>query len=187
MTRAKALLAIGLIWRTWQTRWVLLVSATLYLLLYLFAIGDLGFHGAPSPLGVQWNRHPFTILFKQRSPFYFEAIAVVELPFLTYLFSPMNLLLGLVLSTLVGLNLAFSYLSLVQPKVCYGRPALGFLASLPALLAGAACCGPLLLLLLGIQATASLIALFGILVPIALLLLAGTLVVNVRRTDLDYP
>jgi hypothetical protein len=48
---------------------VLLVSATLYLLLYLFAIGDLGFHGAPSPLGVQWNRHPFTILFKQRSPY----------------------------------------------------------------------------------------------------------------------
>jgi hypothetical protein len=102
MTRAKALLAIGLIWRTWQTRWVLLVSATLYLLLYLFAIGDLGFHGAPSPFGVQWSRHPFTLLFKQRSPFYFEAIAVVELPFLTHLFSPMNLLLGLVLSTLVG-------------------------------------------------------------------------------------
>ena len=69
MTRAKALLAIGFIWRTRQTRWVLL-SVTLYLLLYLFAIGDLGFHVAPSPLEVQWSRHPFTIFFKQHSPFY---------------------------------------------------------------------------------------------------------------------
>jgi hypothetical protein len=119
---------------------------------------------------------------------YFVALIPALLQYLSISYSTKHASeLGLVLSTLVGLNLAFSYLSLVQPKVCYGRPALGFLASLPALLAGAACCGSPLLLLLGIQATASLIALFGILVPIALLLLAGTLVVNVRRTDLDYP
>ena len=36
-----AIWAIGLIWRTWQTRWVLLVSATLYLLLYLKVLFEL--------------------------------------------------------------------------------------------------------------------------------------------------
>lgn len=40
--------------------------------------------------------------------------------------------------------------------------------------------------MLGIQASASLIALFGVLVPIAILLLLGTLLLNGSRTNVPY-
>jgi hypothetical protein len=169
-----------------RTRRVFLVSSALYLLLYLFAIGDLGFHRWQNDFAVRTSSQPFAILFKQISPFYFEAIAMVKLPFMTYLFSPVNLLFAVVLAVLVGLNIALSYIAIVQPKVCYGNPTLGFFSSLPALIAGSACCGPIILLVLGIQASASLIALFGVLVPIAIMLLLGTLVLNGRRTNMHY-
>ena len=85
-----------------------------------------------------------------------------------------------------ALNIALSYIAIVQPKVCYGNPTLGVFSSLPALIAGSACCGPIILLVLGIQASVSLIALFGVLVPIAIMLLLGTLVLNGRRTNVHY-
>jgi hypothetical protein len=177
---------IGLIIQKRRTRWVFLVSSVLYLLLYLFAIGDLGFYGWQNEFAVQTSSQPFPMLFKQISPFYFEAIALVKVPLMSYLFSPLNLLFAIVLAVLVGLNIALSYIAIVQPKVCYGNPTLGVFSSLPALIAGSACCGPIILLVLGIQASAFLIALFGVLVPIAIMLLLGTLVLNGRRTNVHY-
>lgn len=76
------------------------------------------------------------MLFKQTTPFRFEGIAIIQASAITYLFSPMNFAIALVLSVLVGLNIAFSYLAVVAPKVCYGRPGAGIWASLPGLLSG---------------------------------------------------
>ncbi|MCL7419684.1 MAG: hypothetical protein M8364_02095 [Methylobacter sp.] len=168
------------------TRRVLLWSAFLYGLLYLLAIGDLDFHSFSSNMALTWSGQPLDLLFKSRAPFYFEAIAVVEFFFLTYLFSPLNLLLAVTLALLVGLNVTTSYIGFVQPKVCRGRPAAGLLTSLPALLAGSACCGPLLLVLLGIQATAALVAFFSLLVPVSILLLLGAWLLSLRQIDIEY-
>jgi len=177
---------IKLIMQKRRTRRVFGWSASLYLLLYLYAIGDLRFHPWQAEVAVRFSPQPFELLFKPISPFYFEAIGMIQLPFLIYLFSPLNLLLAILLSVLVGLNIAFSYMAIVAPQVCYGNPASGVLSALPGLLAGSACCGPIILLVLGIQASASLIALFGWLVPIAIVLLIATLLINAKRTNIEY-
>lgn len=169
-----------------RTRNVVGIAGGVYFLILLLAFGDLGFHGPSGIYAAQWVREPWALLFKQIAPFRFEAVALVEASVLTYLFAPVNLLIAAMLAFLVGLNIAFTYLAIVAPRICYGRPGAGVLASLPGLLAGWACCGPVILIVLGVQASASLIALFGWLLPIALALLTGTLVFNAGRTNMEY-
>lgn len=188
MTEAihRAFTVTRLIVRKQRTCRVFWWSTLLYLLLYLYAIGDLRFHAWQGEISARFSPQPLELLFKPISPFYFEAIGLVQLLLLTYLVSPINLLIAMALALLVGLNIAFSYMAIVAPKVCYGNPAAGILSTLPGLLAGSACCGPLILIVLGVQASASLIAFFGWLVPIAVVLLMVTLIVNARRTNIEY-
>lgn len=169
-----------------KTRRVTLIAAIAYLVIFLLATGDLGIHSPTGLWDVRLIRAPWELMFKQTSPFRFEGIAIVQASTITYLFSPLNLLIALVLSFLVGLNIAFTYLAIVAPKVCYGQPAAGIFSALPGLLAGWACCGPIILIVLGVQASASLIAFFGWLLPIAAALLIGTLVFNGGRTNIGY-
>jgi hypothetical protein len=185
-TPAKLLTGLRVIGKKKNIRRIFLLSTVCYLLLYLLAISDLSFHSSPRSFAMVWSPQPFSILFKPISPFYFEAIALLELPFLTFLLSPINLLIGFALSLLVGVNIAFSYFAFTQPQVCHGKPTAGILASLPALLAGSACCGPLILIAFGIQASAALIAFFGWLIPMAVLLLVGALLFNGRRMNFYY-
>ncbi|MCO6440869.1 MAG: hypothetical protein J5I81_07245, partial [Nitrococcus mobilis] len=63
------------------------------------------------------------------------------------------------------------------------RPAAGLLAALPGLLAGSACCGPVLFIVLGLPISASVVGLFGMLVPVAAALLVLALLFNLRRVD----
>ena len=63
---------------------------------------------------------------------------------------------------------------------CGLSPATGFLAGLPGLLAGSACCAPILLVLLGVQVTASLVTLIGLMIPAAFVLLLGGLALTLR-------
>jgi hypothetical protein len=64
------------------------------------------------------------------------------------------------------------------------------LAGLPGLLAGSACCAPILFVLLGVQVTASLVTFMGLMIPAAFVfLLAGmalTLRVAARRCGEAY-
>ena len=83
---------------------------------------------------------------------------------------------------LVGLNLALTYLAWTQPKACgIGESSSGLLAGLPALLSGTACCGPVLLLVVGIQASGVLITAFQFLLPVAALVLVGSLILVGRQ------
>jgi len=90
-------------------------------------------------------------------PFMFMPVARVSLGPVTYLFS-LNTVFGAVLAGLVGLNLALTYLVWRQPKACgIGGKSGGLLASVPALLSGTACCGPVVLIVLGVQASGVLL------------------------------
>jgi len=71
----------------------------------------------------------------------------------------------------------------VQPSACGLEASTGVLAGVPALLSGAACCGPTILLVLGIQASGTLITAFELLVPVAIVLLVGGLLLIGRRVD----
>lgn len=95
----------------------------------------------------------------------------------------MNLLLGFGLSVLVGLNLALSYLAVRQPASCGIGAGTGLLASIPALLSGTACCAPVILIVLGIQASALVLSLFVWLLPIGTGALLVSLVYVATRID----
>ena len=84
---------------------------------------------------------------------------------------------------LAGSNLALTYLGLVQPRACGLEASTGVVAGVPALLSGAACCGPTILLVVGVQASAAWIGVFRLLVPVALALLVGSLLLIGRRVD----
>ncbi|WP_424019345.1 hypothetical protein ACOZ4N_07695 [Halorientalis pallida] len=175
--------ASALVFRRRDSLSVFALVTGLYLLTYLWAIGHLapGLGGfdlliVADPLG--------KLLRPELGPFSFTPVARVALGPVTYLFS-LNTLVGLGLAALVGLNLALTYLIWRQPAACgIGRSSTGLLAGVPALLSGTACCGPVVLLVVGVQASGVLLTGFQLLLPVAVLLLVGSLVLVGRRVTL---
>ena len=166
----------------WDSRLVFLAATLAYLVVYLATVGDLFVGGGAGGVSVR-VADDLSRAFTTSGFFRFEAIAVVSAGPVTYLFSPLNTALALLLSVLVGANLGLSYLGWVQPRACGLESSTGILAGIPALLSGAACCGPTILLVVGVQASATIITGFQFLVPLALVLLVGSLLVIGRQVD----
>ena len=161
-----------LAWR--RTRRVVEFSALAYVVVYLYGLGDWRYGG--QAFRVQVSDRVGEVLFRSLGPFQFEPVVLLESPWITFLFSPVNILIALVLGLLVGLNIAYAYVALAYRAGCsVGSYHSGLLGSTMGLIAGSACCGPTLFLVLGLQATASVMAVFGWLVPLAGLLLLGSL------------
>lgn len=148
--------------------------AVLYTGVYLAAIGHL-FLGSVG-LGFRTVGAPFVRALQQSGTFLWEPVARFDLWALSFLFSPFNTGLGLLLGVLVGLNLGLAYLAWRQPAACGIRAGSGFLAAIPALLSGSACCAPVLLVVLGIQASGILLVALDVALPIGIALLVGSLV-----------
>ena len=160
-----------------------------YLLLYSVAVGDLA-RSVAGGVDISVVDQPLSRLFESMGPFQYEPIAFVQLGAVDYLFAPLNAAIGLGLAVLVGLNLAVAYGAWRTPTAC-GLPAsggtggvAGLVAGVPALLSGTVCCGPVILLVVGVQATAGLLAVFQWLLPVAVALLVGSLLVASRRVRL---
>ena len=153
-----------------------------YFLVYLYALG----HLAPGIGGfdVTVVSGAFEKFFRpELGPFSFRPVARVSVGPITYLFS-LNTVLGLGIAGLVGLNVGFTYLAWRQPVACgLGSSSSGLLASVPAVLSGTACCGPVVLILFGLQASGIVVTLFQFLLPIAAVLLLGSLVLVGRQID----
>ncbi len=168
-----------------SARRVLGLVSVSYLGLYLFAVGHL--RTGPGGFDLFVVADPFSRSLQQVGPLSYEAVAAVTVGPATLLVAPVNLIVGGALSLLVGVNLAVSYLAYRHPAACGINPGAGtgagVFAGLPALLSGAACCGPVVLLAVGVQATGLLLTAFGVLVPAAALLLVGTLVFVGRTVD----
>jgi len=161
---------------------VVVGTAVGYLLIYLYALG----HLAPGVGGfdVTVVSGALEKFFQpELGPFSFTPVARVSVGPVTYLFS-LNTVLGLGIASLVGLNLGLTYLAWRQPAACgIGSSSSGFLASIPAVLSGTACCGPVVLIVLGIQASGIIVTAFQFLLPIAVVLLLGSLVLVGRQID----
>jgi hypothetical protein len=164
--------------------------ALVYLALFQLAVGDLTIDGAMRPASAFVVGNWEALLFRQRAPFQFEGIAIIEAPFLVWLFSPANVVIGLLLGLLTGSQIALVRIARRCAVACGVSPLSGVLAGLPGLLAGSACCAPVLFILLGIQVTASLIGFMSLLIPAAFLFLlvgvALTFRVAVRRCGEAY-
>lgn len=178
---SRTVAAVEVVPRRTDSRLFLVVTTVGYFVTYLFTVGDLaltGRGGVTLVVGTDFMR-----AFASTGFFRFEPIVLVGAGPVTYLFSPLNTLIALVLSVLVGVNLALTYLGWVQPRACGLEASSGVLAGIPALLSGAACCGPTILLVLGIQASGILITGFQFLVPIAIVMLLVSLLLIGRQVD----
>lgn len=179
--------AVGLVLSRRRYRALALGVGGLYLLVYLYAVGDFGLYpGADTGIRTLVVEDPLDRVFDTSGAFRFEPVARVVAGPLTILVS-LNLLLGVVLAGLVGLNVALATLTLRQPAACgieegsRARGAVGVVALAPGLLTGSACCGPVILLVLGIQASGVLLSAFAVLLPVALVTLVGGLVLTARQ------
>ena len=150
----------------------------IYLILFLVALRDITLGGS----GVQFMSVEWTRMFQPTGTFTFEAMARLTLPGVTVLIAPLNILIGGMLSLLAALNLMVTYVAYNQPSACSFNRSTGILASLPALLAGGACCAPAIVLILGLQVSSLFITAFQVLIPVAAVLLLITLKLILDRT-----
>jgi len=152
---------------------------TVYLVLFLLALGDISAGGRGfQVLTAEWTR-----MFDRTGALTFEPIAQLTTPGMTILVSPVNIAIGSLLAVLAALNLMVTYLAFRQPQVCRFNRSTGIMATLPALLAGSACCAPTIVLILGLQVSSLFITVFQVLIPVSVLLLLVTLMLILRRTD----
>ncbi|MBW6389828.1 hypothetical protein [Billgrantia antri] len=155
-----------------------------YALLYLWLTGDImgGGHGGWLALFPAWER-----LWQTRGPLQFEPVGLFFLGRLVWTFSPINTLLALTVGLLIGLNAVAGWRVWRSPRHCsLGAASSGLLGSLPALLAGGACCAPLLLIWLGLPFAGALASLAPMLLPgAALLLLIGLWGMARRMAQVD--
>jgi hypothetical protein len=162
---------------------VLLAVTVAYLLVFLWVLGDLVIDSAAGLSVFVVDQPVVRALQPAPGAFLFQPVALLELEVVFWEFSPLNTLLGLALAVLVGLNLAFSYLAVTQPKSCGLSTSAGVFASIPGLLAGSTCCAPVLLVVVGIQASGLVLAAFVWLLPVSVALLLGTLVYVAGKID----
>jgi len=179
---ARTIAAVTEVFRRRDSTVIVVGTAVGYLLIYLYALG----HLAPGigGLDVTIVSNALGKFFQpELGPFSFTPVVRVSVGPVTYLFS-FNTILGLAIAGLVGLNLGLTYLAWRQPAACgIGSKSSGFLASIPAVLSGTACCGPVVLIVLGIQASGIIVTAFQFLLPIAVLLLLGSLILVGRQID----
>lgn len=179
---SRTLAASAEVLRRPDARLVVAGTATGYLVVYLYALG----HLAPGIGGLDVTVVSGALgkfVRPELGPLSFAPVARVSVGPVTYLFS-LNTVLGLGIAGLVGLNLGLTYLAWRQPAACaIGSSSSGFLASIPAVLSGTACCGPVVLIALGIQASGIVVTVFQFLLPIAVALLLGSLVLVGRQID----
>lgn len=178
------LAAIRLVFRRRDAVAVLGTITLGYLFAFLWAAGDLSYR-PDMPRNFLVVDDPLLLILQRTGPASFEAIAILDTGLFRLLVSPMNIAIGLVIAVLVGISLGLTYLAVVKPKACGVGAGTGLFASLPALLSGTVCCGPVILLVLGIQASGVIMTAFFWLLPVGVLALIGSIVYLAGKIDIS--
>lgn len=153
-----------------------------YFLAYSIAVGHLG--PGRGSIGVSVVPEPLSMMTRQTGPYQYEPIATILLGPVDYLFSPIDATIAIGFAVLVGVNVAVSVVAWRSPSSCgIGGGSAGLFAGVPAMLSGAACCAPAILIATGVQATAGLLTIFRWLLPATALLLVATLLFVGTRVD----
>lgn len=179
--------AVGLALGARDSLAVVVTAAVLYFALYLVAIGHVTVSLGRGGVSFAVASDPVALLFETMGPLLYEPVARVVLGPVSWLIAPGNVLIGVALATLVGLNLGVWFVLWRRPQACGvdgSKTNAGLIAGVPALLSGSACCGPVVFLVLGVQATGAVITAVAWLVPAAAVLLVVTLVLVARNVSL---
>lgn len=173
--------ALGVATDTWGSRIVFVLVGFVYVLFYLVGIGDLWITAGPGEFTIRFAANPLRA-FAMDGLGQFGAIGVVYLGGLglTYLFSPLNLLVALLVAGLVGTNAALTYLGIRQPRGSRLPVSTFVLAGIPPILMGVACLGPAVVSLADMEGASAARIGLRLLVPISALLLVAS-ISRVRR------
>jgi hypothetical protein len=163
-----------------------LIVFVLYLLIYLAAVGHLIFTSrmeqAESFFVIKILPNWRDLLFRQRSPFLFEAIGVIYFGSNIKLFISLpNLILATILGSLVGANIALSHYTFRKMGLSGSRGIVSLLGTIPPIISGTVCCVPTIVLLIGLQLTATLATAWSFFVPVSIALLLFSLFWSLRR------
>jgi hypothetical protein len=154
-----------------------IVALVAYAILYLVAaqliiwVSDTTTANAIVVISPEWQQ----LLFRKRAPFSYEPIGVLTLGPIGFYLAVPNIVIALLLGTLVGLNAAVSYHSFNALPLRGAREVVSLLGTIPALMGGAACCVPTLVLIVGLQMSATVIAIWPLFVPASAALLLAAL------------
>ena len=115
-------------------------------------------------------------IFRLRGPFNWEPIGILTIGSFDILIAIPNIVFGTIVGLLVGANLSVSYYTYTHRTLCNIDPTRSVISAVPALLTGFACCGPTLLLSLGIASASLTIAFIAVLPFLFPLALGGLLI-----------
>lgn len=158
-------------------QYIVFVCSIAYLTLYLIAIRDIQLTNATSGL----QSAPLQRAVEMSSFLGFRPVLELVISPVVVFISPINIIIGLVLSVLVGLNVLLMYTIYTRPKQCKISDTVGVLASVPTLVSGTACCGPIIPVILGLQVTGAFVAFTTIALPLSIVSLLVTTVLLLRR------
>lgn len=164
---------------------IAVIVAIVYVMIYLFATQQLIFTSRVSQEDAiamfkilpNWKE----LLIRQRSPFLFEPVGILYLGNLRFFISAPNIILAFVIGGLVGANISASYYTFKMLGLKGVRGVGLILGTIPVVLSGAACCVPTIIIIIGLQLTATLAAVWSLFVPISLILLTASLYWSVKR------
>ncbi len=111
------------------------------------------------------------LIFRQTSIFLFESIGVIYFGLIKLFLSIGTFLIALILGILVGANISVSYYSFRSLSLRGTKGFVSLLGTVPAIVSGAAYCVPTLILVIGLQLTATLAAIWSLFVPLSAVLL----------------
>lgn len=169
-----------------RERWVFVVAASVILVLYLLAIGDLAISPSGRFSAAPAMRFVPDAVFQSRAPYLFEPVIALYLgSHVAAFLSPINVLLGLIVAALAGLNIALAAYGARQAVACRRPGYSRSLAVLPAFLLGFACCVPTFVLALGAGTAAAILPVLlpvrPLFYPLTLVLLLSALLWGVHR------
>jgi len=162
-----------------------IISIIVYFIVYLaatrFLILSFRIEPMESFFGFKLLSNWTELIFRQRSPFLFESIGVIYIGPIKLFLSIGNFLIALMLGILVGSNISVSYFGFRSLSLRGAKGIVSLIGTIPAIIGGAACCVPTLILVIGLQLTATLAAIWSYFVPLSAVLLILSLWWSLRR------
>ena len=125
-----------------------LLSGLIYFMLYLYSVGDISL-GSGIERGIFFLSKWEDVIFKMKSTFIWEAVGVVSGKNIYMAISPLNILLGLILSGLIFINISTTLYAKKHPGSCSLGMKTRFLGVFASFLGGFACCVPTFIIVLG--------------------------------------
>ena len=159
-------------------------SGLIFLILYHISIDYLNLTQSSS-FSFNLLNNPVALAFRQRAPYLWEAVAILNISRIQIFISPLNIILAIILGVLIMFNFASAVYSYRFKRSCNLKIRQNLPAIIPAFLTGFACCAPAFLIALSpiLPAFFSvyLIQLQPFLIPVSFILMIGGITRNIYK------